>query len=455
MQSPLADAGGFSSAPLTASSTRPDTGIIFSSPTLAPPTLTPDLAHLRAVCAEPYGCWLDSATEHRDAGRSFWAAEPSTVLTARGSTLTVERTRGGTATFTGDPFETLRDLLAEHSHLHRGAAVGYLGYGLKRHIEELPDTVDADLGVPDCSLAFYDELHEFDARPLRIEQPDRSAISLEPELCSSFDRESYEATVRRALEYIRAGDIYQVNLSQRLSAECAEDPFDVYLRLRQTSPAPFAAFLNQPGHAILSSSPERFLHYDPAERSIATRPIKGTRPRGADAGADAALALELMRSEKDRAENVMIVDLLRNDLGRIASIGSVEVTGLCELETFAGVHHLTSTIEAQLRADRDVVDLLRAAFPGGSITGAPKIRAMEIIDELEPVERGIYTGAIGYIRFNGELDLNIAIRTMLIKDGVASFSVGGGIVADSDPALEYEETMHKAAGMIQALAPTP
>ena len=454
MQNPPASPGGFrfSRNHLTTFCRQPDTGSISTIPTFAPPTQTPDLATLRSVCAEPYGFWLDSAVQHKDAGnRSFWGAGPTAILTSRGRSVSIERVRGATERFDGDPFAILRELLAEHAHLAEGAAVGYLGYGLKRHIETLPDTVLDDLELPDCTLAFYDRIHEFDARTLYLNASDRSPGLSGTDVTSSFTRDGYEATVEGALAYIRAGDIYQVNLSQRFAVPCTDDPFDVYLRLRSESPAPFAAFINYPDFSVLSSSPERFLHYRPEDRRIETRPIKGTRPRGRDEVSDRALARELLQSEKDRAENIMIVDLLRNDLGRIAQIGSVNVTDLLELETFAGVHHLVSTIEARLRPDRDVVDLLRAAFPGGSITGAPKIRAMQIIDELEPVSRGVYTGAIGFMRMSGEMDLNIAIRTIVMKDGTASFSVGGGIVADSDPAMEYDETLHKAAGMIRAL----
>ncbi len=413
----------------------------------------PDLATLRTVCAEPYGFWLDSAMAHERLGRaSFWGAEPVAVLRSWGRRAEVERRRGVTERWEGDPFAALRSLLEEHAGLREGAAVGYLGYGLKRHVERLPDTASDDLGLPECCIAFYERLHAFDPQPLRPPAPDPGLPRQFAGLRSNFSRESYEAAVERALAYIRAGDIYQVNLSQRFQAPCREDPFDVYLRLRAQSPAPFGAFLRYRNFAVLSSSPERFLHYDPATRGIETRPIKGTRPRGADAESDRALACELLKSEKDRAENVMIVDLERNDLGRVAEVGSVRVTGLVELETFANVHHLTSTVRARLREDKDIVDLLRATFPGGSITGAPKIRAMEIIDELEPVTRGVYTGAIGYIRFNGEMDLNVAIRTVVVKGGSATFSVGGGIVADSDPALEYEETLDKGAAMARTLA---
>jgi len=383
--------------------------------------------------------------------RSFWGADPNVLFRCWGRRVQVDRCHGASECFQADPFDVLRALLAERKRMPGGAAVGYLGYGLRRHIERLPDTAVDDLGMPDCHLAFYNRVHPLDPRPLAPLPP---AAGLPPQLDglrSTFTRQAYEGTVRRTLAYIRAGDIYQVNLSQRFQVPCDRDPFDTYLSLRAQSPAPFAAYLRYPDFAVLSSSPERFLHYQAPDRLIETRPIKGTRPRGLDPESDRALARELLASVKDQAENVMIVDLERNDLGKVADVGSVVVTGLYELETYATVHHLTSTVQARLRADRDVVDLLRSTFPGGSITGAPKIRAMEIIDELEPVTRGVYTGAIGYIAFDGSMDLNIAIRTMIIKDSIASFHVGGGIVADSDPAWEYEETLHKGAAIMRVL----
>jgi para-aminobenzoate synthetase component 1 len=385
--------------------------------------------------------------------RSFWGADPTVVFRCWGRQVQVECCHGASERFQADPFDVLHTLLSERGRMPGGAAVGYLGYGLRRHIERLPDTAVDDLGIPDCHLAFYDRVHPFDPRPL-FPPPPAPAPALPPHLDglrSTFTRQAYEGAVQQALAYIQAGDIYQVNLSQRFQAPCDRDPFDAYLCLRAQSPAPFAAYLRYPDFAILSSSPERFLRYQPRHRLIETRPIKGTRPRGLDPQSDRALAKELLTSVKDRAENVMIVDLERNDLGKVAEVGSVVVTGLYELETYATVHHLTSTVQARLRADSDIVDLLRAAFPSGSITGAPKIRAMEIIDELEPVTRGVYTGAIGYIGFDGSTDLNIAIRTMVIKEGIASFYVGGGIVADSEPAWEYEETLHKGAAMMRVL----
>ncbi len=411
-----------------------------------------DLAALRDICSQPYGFWLDSAlTGGRLGRRSFWGADPDLVLRSWGTRIEIERCRGVTERFEGDPFDVLRSLLAERTQAPGGAAVGYLGYGLKRHIERLPDTAVDDLRLPDCQLAFYDRVHPLDPRPLSPPAASPGPPAQFEGLRSTFTREEYEAAIQQALAYIRAGDIYQVNLSQRFQAPRGGDPFDTYLALRSQSPAPFGAYLCYPGFAVLSSSPERFLRYQPQGSLVETRPIKGTRPRGADPTSDRALAGELLASAKDRAENVMIVDLERNDLGRVAAVGSVVVTGLCELETYATVHHLTSTVQARLSAGRDIVDLLRATFPGGSVTGAPKIRAMEIIDELEPVARGLYTGAIGYVAFDGSLDLNVAIRTMVVKDGVASFHVGGGIVADSDPAQEFEETLHKGAAMARVL----
>ncbi|MCH7485285.1 MAG: aminodeoxychorismate synthase component I [Chloroflexi bacterium] len=416
----------------------------------------PDLASLRAVCAEPYGFWLDSAMADRRIGRrSFWGAAPAVVLRSWGRCVEVERTRGGTERIEGDPFDVLRELLAEFRNARGGAAVGYLGYGLKRHLERLPDTAVDDLRLPECHLAFYERIERFDPRPLSVEASAAPRHSPLDDTAgpppSNFTRKGYEAAVERALDYIRAGDIYQVNLSQRFSVPLSGDSFDAYLRLRQDNPAPFAAFLRLPEADVLSASPERFLRLDPLSRRIETRPIKGTRPRGRTPAEDAALAAELLASEKDRAENVMIVDLERNDLGRVAEVGSVRVTELAALETFPGVFHLTSQVTARLSEDRDAVDLLLATFPGGSITGAPKIRAMEIIAELERDKRGSYAGAVGYFDLSGNLDTAITLRTMLLKDGVAHVQAGGGIVYDSEPEKEFRETENKAQALLRAI----
>jgi anthranilate/para-aminobenzoate synthase component I len=255
--------------------------------------------------------------------------------------------------------------------------------------------------------------------------------------------------VQRAQEYIRAGDIYQVNLSQRLEAELPLSPWVCYRRLADVSPAPFAAFLDCGPVQIISSSPELFLRLSGSH--IQTRPIKGTRPRSADPTRDAQLSYELQTSAKEMAELVMITDLLRNDLGKICSYGSVQVPELARLERFPQVQHLVSTVEGELRSSMTHFGALASCFPGGSITGAPKIRAIEIIDELEPVTRGVYTGCIGYLGFNRESQLNIAIRTAVCAANKFYFHSGAGIVADSDPAAEYAETMAKAAGLLAAL----
>ena len=270
------------------------------------------------------------------------------------------------------------------------------------------------------------------------------------QLRSNFRHDDYVRAVRRAKEYIAAGDIYQVNLSQRLSAPLTPPPLDLYRRLRGSNPSPFAAYFETPDGAVVSCSPERFLQV--RGREVETRPIKGTRPRGATAEEDARLAAELQASEKDRAENVMIVDLERNDIGRVCEFGSVHVPELFVLESYATVHHLVSTVRGRLRPHCTALDCLRACFPGGSITGAPKVRSMEIIEELEPTRRGVYTGAIGYLCFSGDMDVNIVIRTTIVKDGTAYFQVGGGIVADSDPEAEYQETLDKGRAIGAALA---
>jgi para-aminobenzoate synthetase component 1 len=272
-------------------------------------------------------------------------------------------------------------------------------------------------------------------------------------VASNFTRRRYAEAVQRILDYIRAGDCYQVNLAQRFSVAVGGDPWLLYRRLRAVNPAPFSAYLATPWGEVLSCSPEQFLEV--RGRCVQTKPIKGTRPRSPEPGEDAALRAALRASPKDRAENVMIVDLLRNDLGKSCAIGSVQVPKLCEVESFATVHHLVSTVTGTLAPGKDALDLLRGCFPGGSITGAPKRRAMEIIEELEPHRRGIYCGSIGYLGYDGSMDTNIAIRTLVISGGRARFWAGGGIVADSDWRSEYQETLDKAAAFFTALEREP
>jgi para-aminobenzoate synthetase component 1 len=283
--------------------------------------------------------------------------------------------------------------------------------------------------------------------------PRNDRQSREITLKSNFTPEEYMKAVNRVREYIAAGDVFQVNLSQRFEADLKIPPYELYKRLRTVNPAPFASYLNFPGVAIVGASPERFLKVQ--SDLVETRPIKGTRPRGRDSVEDERLAHELTHSAKDRAENMMIVDLERNDLGRVCHYGTVKVTELAILETFPTVFHLTSTVVGRLRRGKSNIDLLKATFPGGSITGAPKVRAMEIIDELEPTKRSVYTGSIGYLGFNEDMDINIVIRTFLIKEGKAYFQVGGGIIYDSDPEAEYMETLDKAKALIQALQLAP
>jgi para-aminobenzoate synthetase component 1 len=325
-------------------------------------------------------------------------------------------------------------------------AVASLGFDLRDAVEELPRRIEADFAQPVLSVAAFDERVEFGSLP----PPGACAVPAATGLSPIPTRSEYEARVARVIEHIRAGDIFQANLTQPFTGRFEGDPRRLFRRLCAVSPAPFAAYFEDgDGLAVLSASPEEFLRLD--GREVRTRPIKGTRPRDPDPARDAALRAELRASQKDLAELAMIVDLLRNDVGKVAEIGSVQVGPFPEEASFAHVHHLFTTVQATLRGDVTVGDLLRATFPGGSITGAPKLRCMEILEELEWVRRGVYTGSIGWIGPGPRMHLNIAIRTMVVRDGVVRFHVGGGVTADSDPAAEYEETLHKAAGMLAAL----
>lgn len=324
-----------------------------------------------------------------------------------------------------------------------GAAIGYFrfdgsfrfGFYDQPHIH----TPEGWLGE---TAFLMEELTE--AHPETSKDSPVAPASFQPEMA----RTDYVAMVRAAQEYVAAGDIYQVCLAHRFSTHFEGDPWPLYLALRSASPAPHAAYLNIGGETVLSSSPECFLRM--SGRVISTRPIKGTRPRGRNSDEDTREAFELQTSPKEIAELVMITDLERNDLGSVCEYGSVTASQLLQLERFAQVFHLVSTVEGTLRKDVSQVSALAACFPGGSISGAPKKRALEIIRELEPVPRGLFTGAIGYFGYNGESQFNIAIRTVVIRDGRAEFHVGAGITADSSPGKEWEETLHKAAGILQA-----
>jgi para-aminobenzoate synthetase component 1 len=420
--------------------------------------------------------FLDSALRHESLGRfSFIAADPVHRLVARGEVTTIDG-----VPFEGSPFEAIADLLARFPveqipglpPFQTGLA-GQFGYGLRHQVEAVPAHSRSDHGFPDLELGWYDVVVAVDHRDnrafvfaggeqaaartewalARLQRQARfPAPDWEIEPVPDLSADQYRRAVRRTIDYIEAGDIYQANITQRFLAELPRgfDRLALYDELRRRNPATFAAFVDFGATALLSSSPERFLKVEGGV--IETRPIKGTRPRGSNPALDAALARELVASEKDRAENLMIVDLLRNDVGRVAKLGSVQVPVLIGLETYATVHHLVSVVTAALDDGKTAVDLLRAAFPGGSVTGAPKIRAMEIIAELEPTERGPYCGAIGYLSAGGAMDTNIVIRTLLIDGARISFQVGGGIVADSDPQAEWEESLTKAKALIETLA---
>jgi para-aminobenzoate synthetase component 1 len=422
-------------------------------------------AHLGA----PFPFLLESA---RGGRHTFLGADPYAVLLARGDRVSLWR-EGRERTFRGNPFDALAQLLGEQKLENPGGlplpcgAVGAFGYDLGQHLERLPRRAEDDLDFPDLVLGFYDELTCLDAADgsaTRVELGTRfTRRAIEPGAYAeafgagvstarpgpTFNRERYLAAVSRVREYIAAGDVYQVNLSQRFHARSGRPPFEIYEALRAASPAPYAAFLQFGRRALLSASPEQFLEL--RERRLLTRPIKGTRRRGATPEEDRRLVQDLLANPKDDAELAMIVDLERNDLGRVCEPGSVAVDVPKALENHPTVHHLSATIEGRLRAGAGPVDVLRATFPGGSVTGAPKIRAMEIIDELEPTRRAFYTGAIGALGFDGSMNLSVAIRTVLADGPDYFFQAGGGIVADSDPAAEYEETLAKAAAMARAL----
>jgi para-aminobenzoate synthetase component 1 len=440
------------------------------------------------------------------AGYSFVGARPFLRLHSVGSRCEIQASGRLAQVQFGDPWRLLESLMSRYELLDEidlpfplGGCFGYWGYDLKNFIEpKLPRHADDDLGLPDCRVGFYDSLVIFDHRlartwvvstgldadgsrsqkrageqrefweamlasePWQTSQAPAFGTAAHPKddlagggagvggvITSSLSRDGFLARVQRAQDYIRAGDIYQVNLSQRLAAPWFSSGWELFQNLMAVSPAPFAAYLDCGDFQIASSSPELFLRL--SGRQAQTRPIKGTRPRSGDATRDAQLAYELQTSAKEMAELVMITDLLRNDLGKVCEFGSVQTPELARLERFPQVQHLVSTVEGRLRREVTHCSALAACFPGGSITGAPKFRAMEIIDELEPVSRGPYTGALGYLGFNRESQLSIIIRTAIAMPGVCYFHAGAGIVADSSPAAEYEETLAKARGFFEAL----
>ena len=453
--------------------------------------LTPafDLEHCRARLQHlPHMLLLESSLRHEQLGRySFLMADPVRWLNP-------------------DSIEQLRDILAAYTcpslpglPPFQGGLAGMVSYDHNRKLESVQATRFNEFEIDDLAFGLYDVVLAFDhasgeawlisqgfgasneserkstaekrlkSFQLLLDQPPQASdestrfssqtpsdsatqysIKGMPQLTSNFSAERYLATVQKCIDYIRAGDVFQINLAQRLLAQANCSSSELYSRLRRHNPATFSCYFDLGDAQIISSSPERLISI--RDGHVETRPIKGTRPRTGQPQIDTAVSQQLLSSEKDRAENVMIVDLMRNDLSRICTDDSIEVTQLCGLEKYQSVFHLVSVICGQLREDQDAFDALLATFPGGSITGAPKVRAMEIISELEPTARGAYCGSIGYISVDGNADFNILIRTITAKDGYWQFSVGGGLVAQSIPELEYQETWTKAQGMLQAIA---
>lgn len=430
------------------------------------------------LAAQPWAIFLDSGTAEARQGRyDILAADPTTTLVTQGDQTEII-TRGETRHSQQDPFELLRSALGERAQPHAdwpfaGGALGYFSYDLGRRTESFPEVLKNDQNLPEMAVGIYDWVivvdHDKQQTHLlsygrdektrrdwsmlvkQFHRPGQTRASQLLEGCAdvtaAIDKGQYAGAFEKIKRYIIDGDCYQVNLAQRFSTRCDADPWLLYQNLRQLNPAPFSGYLNLPFVQVLSCSPERFIQVSGDD--VKTQPIKGTRPRNPSPQQDQAQATALLNSEKDRAENVMIVDLLRNDLGKNCVTGSVKVPRLFEVQQFATVHHLVSTIVGKLAPGSDTIALLKGCFPGGSITGAPKIRAMEIIEELESHRRGIYCGALGYIDFNGDMDTNICIRTLTHQQGQLHFWAGGGIVHDSTLEGEYQESFDKAAALLR------
>ena len=427
--------------------------------------------YFAAIRHAPGAVLLDSGRPAAERGRydllSAWPLE----------TLTVRPDESG-----GDFLQRLRENLTQLGEAalpaglelpFAGGLIGYLSYDFGRHLERMPHLAVDDLHLPDArfglyawalisdhqartsQLVFHPALAASERQRLidlfSLPASEASAsFALRGPMAPDLSAEAYRQAIVRIQDYIQAGDCYQVNFAQRFRAPCIGDPWVAYCALREACPTPFSGFQSLPDDgAVLSLSPERFVHI--SQRRVETRPIKGTRPRGLTPAEDAANAAELLASPKDRAENLMIVDLLRNDLGRTCRTGSVKVPELFSLESYPNVHHLVSSVTGELADDKDALDLIAGSFPGGSITGAPKIRAMQIIDELEPTRRGLYCGSLMYLDVRGEMDSSIAIRSLLVKDGQVCCWGGGGIVADSQWEAEYQESLTKVRVLLQTL----
>jgi len=423
---------------------------------------------------------------------SFLGSNPSTIIRSKGNTVEIITNGTTTSIIAEDPLDCIRTTLARYTPVEVeglprffGGAVGYLGYDMVRHFEHLPSDRPAELDAYDSYFLITDTIVIFDnvsqkikvvsnahldgnktpdqayqeaaenieaiIKRLRMPLPTGSAppSGKAVELRSNVSREEFEASVEKAKEYVRSGDIIQVVLSQRFSGNLSADPFDIYRVLRTLNPSPYMFFLRLDDTVIAGASPEVMVRKE--GRRVELRPIAGTRPRGSTAEADEDLAHELMADPKERAEHVMLVDLGRNDLSRVCTTGSVTVSELMVVERYSHVMHIVSNVQGQLEDNRDAFDLVRATFPAGTLSGAPKVRAMQIIDELEPVRREIYGGAVGYFSFSGNMDLAITIRTLVIKNGKVHLQAGAGLVADSDPASEWQETVNKGMAVMKAI----
>jgi anthranilate synthase component 1 len=461
--------------------------------------LTPVSAFRRLERASP-SFLFESVIGGEKVGRfSFLGTEPFLTFEARGSDVVVAEPQapGAARRFTStDPFRDLEALLARYRAVHlpglprfAGGAVGYASYDAVRYTEHLPDAPPDDRGLPDLSFAFYDRMLLFDhirktilvvaqahvgdaddpraaydracARVdelvARLAEPGpelgvcdidaEGPVRLEPS--SNFTRERYEAVVRHCQEYIKAGDIFQVVPSQRFQVETSAEPFNIYRVLRVVNPSPFLFYLPFGSFCLIGSSPEILVRVE--DGTVTIRPLAGTRRRGKDEAEDRALAEELLADPKERAEHIMLVDLGRNDVGRVADYATVQLTDVMKVERYSHVMHITSNVNGRLSAGKTAFDALRAGLPAGTVSGAPKVRAMQIIDEVEPQKRGPYAGAVGYIDFTGNMDTCIALRTLVLQGKTAYVQAGGGVVFDSDPAAEYEETVNKAKGMLKAI----
>jgi anthranilate synthase component 1 len=464
-------------------------------------TLTPVSALERVAKGRSHAFLFESVVGGEKIARySFAGTDPFATFTCEGGRATfgpVGGRRRETFAVGTDPFDALRTVLARYRSApvpglprFSGGAVGYFAYDAARYVESLGDGPPDRLCLPDIDLMFVDSMLVFDhvtdtvkivanARPREArsiaaayraagERIDEIAARLgkpqKPRLLevgneaprrrlrtvSRFPPKAYENAVRKALEYIRAGDVFQVVLSRRLSVPVAADPLDVYRSLRAVNPSPYMFLLRHRSHSLVGASPEVMVRVEAG--SVTLRPIAGTRPRGRTEAEDGRLEAELLADPKERAEHVMLVDLGRNDVGRVAVPGSVRVDELMSVERYSHVMHITSNVTGRLRPESDAIDALRSALPAGTVSGAPKVRAMEIIDELEPERRGPYAGAVGYIDFSGNLDTCIALRTVILKDGMGHVQTGAGIVADSDPKSELVETGNKAAAVLRALS---